>query len=460
MTIDILQDDVLLEIFDSYRKYVNDGMWMWKWQKLLHVCRRWRYIVLASPRRLDLQIQCDRSTPTMELLDIWPSLPISISCYSSGKDRTHGIVAALQQRSRISRIDLSCTTWEEMKQFVAAMDEPFPVLTHLYASRHATSQGTTAVLPDSFLGGSAPRLESLDLRYTAFPALTNLVLSASHFSNLHLLSIPSAGYIPPETMVTFLLPLCNLKVLEIEFISPESPPLQITPPPSTLALLPSLTSFRFVGDGEYLADFIARIDTPMLDTLHITTHFSDPIPNIPQFHEFIDRADRIKTFTQAEVHLDTEELEVIFKVPSNRGLGISCWTSDPPLVAMMRLFEKLLSIPSQVERLELHEFEIEQEWQDGTENSDWLRLLHPFVSVKSLYVDAGLAPFIVSALEELTEERVTEVLPSLENLVIEDLESDASDDSEFVEETIRSFISMRQLSGHPVILRRWDLEQE
>jgi hypothetical protein len=343
-----------------------------------------------------------------------------------------------------------------MKQFVAAMDEPFPVLTHLYTSIRDTSQKAPAELPDSFLGGSAPRLESFVLQDTAFPALPNLVLSASHFSYLLLHRIPCAGYILPETMVTFLLPLYNLKFLEIGFFSPKSPPLQITPPPSTHALLPSLTSFRFDGDGEYLTDFIARIDTPMLDHLWIMTCFSDPILNIPQFHKFIDRADRIKTFTQAEVHLDTEEIEAIFKSPSNRGLRISCYTSDPPLVAMMRLLEKLLTIPSQVERLELHEFAIEEEWQDGIENSHWLQLLNPFVSVKSLYVDVGLGPFIASALEELTEERVTEVLPSLKNLVIEG----EFDDLEFVEETIRSFISMRQLSGHPVILRRWDRKQE
>ena len=463
MTIDILQDDVLLEIFDSYRKLEIrlEGMWMWEWQKLLHVCRRWRDIVLASPRRLDLKVQCNRSTPTRELLDIWPSLPISIFCHSRGKDRgNHDLVAALQQRSRISWINLSCTTWEEMKQFATAMDKPFPVLTHLYASisdTNLTAVTGARLLPDSFLGGSAPRLESFDLQDTAFPALPNLVLSASHFSYLRLRHIPRAGYIPPETMVTFLLPLYNLKVLDIGFFSPESPTLQITPPPSTHALLPSLTTFWFDGDSDYLADFIARIDTPMLDNLQIMTYFSDPIPNVPQFHKFIDRADRIKTFTQAEVHLNTDELDVIFKSPSNLGLSISCETSDPPLVAMMRLLAKLLSIPSQVERLELHEFAIEEEWQDGIENSHWLQLLNLFVSVKSLYVDVGLGPFIAPALEELTEERVTEVLPSLENLVIEDL---GSDDSEFVEETIRSFISMRQLSGRPVVLRRWDREQE
>jgi hypothetical protein len=159
VSIDILQDEVLLEIFDSYRKLVIRNERMWDWQKLLHVCRRWRYLVLASPRRLDLRIECNRSTPTSKLLDIWPPFPISISCDPWDRIRdNHNIIAALQRRDRISHINFSCMTWEEMEPFASAMarDGPFPVLTHLRV--HPFEDDLPAVLPDSFLGGSAPRL--------------------------------------------------------------------------------------------------------------------------------------------------------------------------------------------------------------------------------------------------------------------------------------------------------------
>ena len=115
--IDMLQDDVLLEIFDSYRKLVSWPDGMWKWQKLLHVCRRWRYIVLASPRRLDLQIECDRRTPTWKSLDIWPPFPISLSCnpwLSEGRGN-HNVFAALRQPNRISQIDFSGVTYTEVE---------------------------------------------------------------------------------------------------------------------------------------------------------------------------------------------------------------------------------------------------------------------------------------------------------------------------------------------------------
>jgi hypothetical protein len=452
VTIDILQDDVLLEIFDSYRKLVIRNEGMWDWQKLLHVCRRWRYIVLASPRHLNLQIECGRSTPTIKLLDIWPRFPISIYCDPLDRNRdNHNILAALQQRDRISQIDFSYMAWQEMEPLTSAMDGPFPVLTHLRVRPFKSD--LPAELPDSFLGGSAPRLESFVLWGIAFPALPNLVLSATHFRHLHLLDIPHTGYIPPEVMVTFLLPLHNLKRLTIGFDTAESRPLQMSPPPSTRALLPSLSYAKFDAAGEYSVDFITRIDTPMLDKFGME-FYSDIIPNISPLHKFIDRIDRPKTFTHAKVLIRPWDVQAMFESPAGLGLNFTFTTCEAPLVSTIRLIEQLLTIPSQVEQLELHDFVIEEEErQDEIDDSQWLQLLNIFVSVKSLYVSEELGPFIAFALEELTGERVTEVLPALDNLFFGGLET-----SGFVEETIESFVTMRQLSGHPVSLRRWELE--
>ena len=459
VTINTLHDDVLLEIFDSYRRLVSWYDGMWKWQKLLHVCRRWRYIVLASPRRLDLQIECNRHTPTRKLLDIWPPFPISLSSYPWGSEGTrgnHNIFAALQRPNRISQIDFSDMSCLEVEQFAAMMDVPFPVMTDLcvHTLEMDLVPPVTAELPDSFLGGSALHLRSFILGGVAFPALPNLVLSASHFQYLQLHGIPHAGYIPPEAMVTLLLPLHNLKGLTIRFSSPESRPLQMSPPPLTYALLPSLTAFRFHGASEYLVDFIARIDTPMLDSFQMT-FFSDVIPNTSQLHKFIDRTDTLKTFTQAEVYLRPWEVQAVFKSPANLGLDITYEVSAWSLASIERLYEHILTIPSQVEQLELYEHAldelVEEESQGDLDDPLWLQLLNPFLSVKSLYVSKGLGPFVASALEKLTGESVTEVLPTLNSLYFEGFGS-----SEFVENTIKAFVSIRQLSDYPVIVRRWE----
>ena len=101
MTINMLHDDILLEIFDSYGKLVIWIEGILYWQKLLYVCRRWRYLILGSARHLDLQIRCFRDTHVRKLFDTWPAIPISIICRPStrvGTRSNHNIIAALQRR--------------------------------------------------------------------------------------------------------------------------------------------------------------------------------------------------------------------------------------------------------------------------------------------------------------------------------------------------------------------------
>ena len=66
LTLDALRvpDDVLLETFEFYLgKDVPDRVGNHNydgWQTLVHVCRRWRRIVFASPCHLDLKLYCTR----------------------------------------------------------------------------------------------------------------------------------------------------------------------------------------------------------------------------------------------------------------------------------------------------------------------------------------------------------------------------------------------------------------
>jgi len=114
-----------------------------------------------------------------------------------------------------------------------------------------------------------------------------------------------------------------------------------------------------------------------------------------------------------------------------------------------------------VERLEIHEdcwdgleFEDEQKLQVILGDPDWLELLDPFVSVKSLYIADRLGLLLAPVLEKLTGERVAEVLPALQNLFIQDLWPQ----EEFVQKTITSFVSARQLYDHPIVVQCWEKE--
>ena len=153
MTIDILPEDVLLEIFDFYvdptRKYDGPEEWF----TLVHVCRKWRNIVLGSPRRLNLRIRCDPSTPAKEKLNIWPALPIVLAQYDEcwqPKWEMDNVAAAFEQNSRICQIRLYDIPTLQMVQILAAMHKPFPILTDLYLEWNQSDDQTMSVDPDFF----------------------------------------------------------------------------------------------------------------------------------------------------------------------------------------------------------------------------------------------------------------------------------------------------------------------
>jgi hypothetical protein len=91
------------------------------------------------------------------------------------------------------------------------------------------------------------------------------------------------------------------------------------------------------------------------------------------------------------------------------------------------------------------------DWEDNIENSLWLELLHPFATVKNLYLSKEFALRIAPALQELVEGRTTEVLPSLQNIFVEELEPSGP-----VRESIGKFVVARQLSGRSVIVSLWE----
>jgi hypothetical protein len=76
-TINILPDDVLLQILHFDRLEDVSPSWRYSWHRLVHVCRRWRSVVFASPNFLDLGLLCDTRT-RVELEGICPPLPIII----------------------------------------------------------------------------------------------------------------------------------------------------------------------------------------------------------------------------------------------------------------------------------------------------------------------------------------------------------------------------------------------
>ena len=95
---------------------------------------------------------------------------------------------------------------------------------------------------------------------------------------------------------------------------------------------------------------------------------------------------------------------------------------------------------------------------DAIENALWLELLLPFTAVENLYLFKDFAPGIAAALHELVEGRITEVLPSLQNISWGG--GGGLETSGPFQETTGWFVAARQFSNHPIAISDWDKDSD
>jgi len=457
MTIDVLPDNALLEIFDFYKDdLLNHTAFSWRWKTLTQVCRRWRHVVFGSPRRLDLRVVCTRTTPVSRLLGIWPPFPITVYLPPTSsvvdKNGVENIIAALKCRNRLSIIYIYDIRGPELEKLVTVLHEPLPVLIHFFLR---STDESVPVLPETFLGGSAPRLQAFVLRGFPFPSFPKFILRFTHIADLQLCDIPNSGYISPEVMATCLTALPHLAGLSIGFRSPPSRLLQLSPPPLTRAALP-LSGLVFSGASEYFECFVARIDMPHLTWLRIT-FFMDFIFDIPRLRNFIDHTEHLKPFNQASIEFSGRMIKIVLGSPPQFELEIRCERPDWQLSSITQIFSQQLPLLSHVEQLELREFRWMQsddsEWKDDPDmdSAQWLELFHLFIAAQSLHVSKRLVSPVARALQDLTGQTATEVLPVLRTLFLEGLQPSGP-----VREAMKPFATARQLSHQPVDIQRWE----
>jgi hypothetical protein len=457
--IDVLPDDVLLEIFHFY---LDTSLWHGgkrgreAWESLVHVCRRWRSLVLGSPRRLNLQLWCTPKTPAKDTLDIWPALPLIVEGSMTLSSGTHNIIAALERSNRVRRVFLMNLVAWQLEEVLAAMQVPFPELTDL----QLTSRGETlSVIPDSFLDRSAPRLQHFSLSGIPFPGLPKLLLSTTNLVYLCLYFIPHSGYISPEAIVVILSLSSSLELLSLGFQSPQSRPdwERRRLPPLKRSVIPALWQFHFTGVTEYLEELVTHIDTPQLGDLNIT-FFNQIDFDCPRLAQFINRTPRLRALHEAHVELynDTARVQLRYWTHkfglNNLQIDISCMEPDWQLSSIEQVCNSSSSPLSTVEDLYIKHRYSGLVWKnDAIENTLWLQLLRPFTAVRNLYLSKEFAPGIAAALQELVGARITEVLPSLQNIFVEGLEPSGP-----FRENIGQFVAARQLSDHPIVISVWD----
>jgi hypothetical protein len=336
-----------------------------------------------------------------------------------------------------------------MEHVFAAMQQPFPALTRLWLRAKGE---TVPIIPASFLGGSAPRLQKLWLNYVSFPELPKLLLSATRLVRVDLWNIPHLGYISPEAVITSLSGLTRLEKLGIGFESPRSRPDQKSrrPLPQTRTLLPVLTKLEFQGVSEYLEVLVARIDAPLLDDLTVS-FFHEPIFNTLQLTQFINRTN-FQAHDQARVVFDPD-FDVWITLPQAFGRKLRVETNCYPPDQLSSLAQICsssfpLALISAVEHLYIQSRFRKMHWQDDIESSQWLELLHPFTAVTDLYLSQESVSCIAPVLQELVRERVTEVLPALQTLFLEEKLPSGP-----IQDAIGQFVAERQL---PITISHWE----
>jgi hypothetical protein len=426
----------------------------------VHICRRWRQIILGSPLRLNLQILCTHLTPVKKYLGIWPAFPIVIDHPSrlpfttrGNKEENKNIIVALKHPSRISflRLDVFGMYGMQATNILKAMEAPFPILTHLEID---LDWGSEPVIPAEFLGGSAPRLQEIILSSFPYPKLLTLLLSTTDLIKLEIFDIPPDGYISPEAVAASLVALTRLETFVIGFQMATSRPDRIHPRPViTRGVLPVLTHFRFKGASEYLEVLVSRIDCPRLNQI-VVTYLNQVVDfQVVQFSKFIHRTvgSEIFLFKHARFSFSEYNRTVAFTMhphanhsPLDRRPAmtiISRGGIDYPvqILHITQVLSHLSAKLSNVVHLKL-KVELEGRQLTGADNFEWMCLLRQFSTVQTLHVSQELAGHVALALEDATAELADEVLPSLN--LIRVVGQPAS--------SIEKFIVSRRLSGCPV----------
>ena len=409
VTSEMLPDDALLNIF---RLYLQSSPQFWP--TLTHISKRWRHLVFTSPLGLDLRLYCTYGTPVSKTLDCWPVLPIVVqygeppALGSPTPEDEDNIVAALKHSDRVTSIDLAMTS--SLLDRLSVIETPFSELEEL-----VLRSADTVKLTHSSTLRWGTRLRRLHLTRIAFPALLELLSASMVLVDLQLHEIPKFGYFSPEAFANALSGITQLETLSLHFLSFPSRRNHLGLPPQSgeRIVLPSLICLKYRGTSKFLDNFVARIDAPHLEDIHIT-FFNQPTMDAWHLGRFMERIEMQMLLSQAVIQLSEIAVSFSFAQPSGPTrfeLRISCEQLDWQLSSIAQIFEHFSPFIFRVEDLRINTIQLSSE-KGNMDDGQWLGLLHSFRGVKEFSVGSKLVTDILVALRVTNAKRPI-VLPSL-----------------------------------------------
>ena len=436
----MLSDEVLLNIF---RYYLDASPWCWP--RLVHVCRKWRHILFGSPHTLHLRLLCTHGTPVLEMLDCWPTLPITIkyggppALDPPGPEDEDNILHALKHTDRVHSIYLTVT-----KQFLTNLSLIETSFSELEDLVLLYPDYTELTLPGAFRWG--PRLRTLHLTGISFPTLLQHLSSSRNLVDIQLHNIASTAYHSPEALANALSWLTQLRSLSLHIRSSVPHPENIGTLPSSsngkLVSFPTLSHLDFQGTCAFFDRFVVGIYSPRLENIEIT--FNQPTFFVSKLCEFIDRIEMQKTHRRADILFSDLSVSISFTKPGPTclKLQVCCESLSLRLYSLAQICSGLSALPLGVEHLGISGMR-PSSGKDDSDREGWLKLIHPFRSTKWVHLTGDHSINIVLALQHSKMRRDT-VLPFLHKLCIREPEPRCPT----FQEALASFVHSRRLSGH------------
>ncbi|KAH9171660.1 hypothetical protein EDB89DRAFT_2243343 [Lactarius sanguifluus] len=437
VTIGVFSDNVLLNIFHNYLDVSPRH-----WPRLAHICRRWRRIVFAYQRALQLRIFCTYGTPVSKALNCWPAIPIVVQYGGSLELGPPGLVpqdednimVALKQSGLVSSINLTAT--KSLLKKLTAFKRPFSELEDLAL---LSRDGVRLTLPRAFRWG--PRLRCLHSTRVAIPALLQLLDSSTNLVDLQLHEVFDSWQFSPEALTNALSGMAQLQSLSLHFLPTTNYRFLRPQFWGRRAILPVLTRFDLRGIPLYLERLVAGIDAPRLEDIELTL-LNEIIIGFPTLLEFVDRIEIHKSHRRAHI------------LSSERAISISLTQPGAPACLKLQLFcepssEQLLSMTRVCAYLSDSLFNVEDlritTPGRGVDYSGWRDLLDSFTGVKWFHLDLDHSSNIFRDLQ-LPDWRYGTMLPSLHKLYI----PQPGQRHAALGEPIVSFMISRRLSGHHI----------
>src|SRR5258708_1973516 len=217
---------------------------------LVHVCQRWRNLILGSTSYLGLYLVCTSGTLVADMLEHSPPLPLIIDYDEQDDDipaeDEKGIFLSLEQRDRVRHIRRLRLRTPILQRLMMAINDEYPILEHL---RHIMLAGF------------------------ALPTGCRLITTAVGLVTFCLAFVHPSTYCHPNTLLQWTSFMPQLETLLFGFLFPvhnRDVERQLTRTPiMTHVTLPNLREFIFQGSSAYMEAVVRRITTPLLEKLEI-----------------------------------------------------------------------------------------------------------------------------------------------------------------------------------------------